>query len=604
MTDFRVSPSGPYIPVPGGSGATGPTGPTGATGATGPTLGWPGSLAINATTTGHTPTITAGDSLVVEDTAKVSLAPSGGSPATIAPIASKPARGVQFTSGTPALGAESGDFKFSIPGGFAAGSFLIDIGASTDPAAPHGAFRVTASANNGQDGALLEILPGHPVFAGGNANLWGGNASGNIQGGTAVISGGQNGAVLPAYLEVNGSTPTRQGFVQIFGDVGLYPLLADPGPNASLIPQFYAKNVAGQDQLFWRTPTGIVYQITPPAAGVTVGPIAGLPPASGSGRLYITDNAPVSFVDDPITSSWMGSGRSLIVEPPAAASSYTVVPAANMALIQDGPTILVAMTSTALDVMPAALLASPSLGAGNLFAVELQAVWNAAINIQYPGIQLFVGNGTTAGVSQLYGVLIYQNGMLLGFAETQWTLGGGRAAEGVELQFSASQLVIGDATVRLRLLSDGTLLHYQHSVDGIEWYDKASGALPAGLTHHGFSIGACVGAGSDPLSKGRILKHKLLTGASAVYSQVIDTATGAGVPIQCTTLAPHNLRSGDMVAIHGAGGNTAMNKAGGPAYDSGAWWVKVLDPTNFLLLKSTGNGVYTPGSATFYRVNR
>ena len=298
----------------------------------------------------------------------------------------------------------------------------------------------------------------------------------------------------------------------------------------------------------------------------------------------------------PETTSWRGALRSLIIEPPPLVGAYTVVPGTAMELVQEGPILYATMTDPAIGVLPAALIAASLSG---VFSVELQAIWTPPNNQQFPAVGVLVSTGTSAGVSQVYTFQIYQNGMILGLVDAQWTLGGGRGPIGIGLEFGGAPVVIGDATVRLRLLSDGVLLHYQHSADGIEWYDKASAALPGALTHYGFSIGGSPSNGPG-LAKGRILKHKY---SATVPQGVISAASGAGVPIQCTC-AGHGLRSGDMVAIHGAVGNTAMNTVVGPAYNSGTWWIKVIDPNIFLLLSSVGNGTYTPGSATFYRTNR
>jgi hypothetical protein len=59
-------------------------------------------------------------------------------------------------------------------------------------------------------------------------------------------------------------------------------------------------------------------------------------------------------------------------------------------------------------------------------------------------------------------------------------------------------------------------------------------------------------------------------------------------PIVATTSAPHNLSTGNSVAVSGATGNTAAN---------GTWTITVLSPTTFSLDTSVGNGAYT-GSAS------
>ena len=70
----------------------------------------------------------------------------------------------------------------------------------------------------------------------------------------------------------------------------------------------------------------------------------------------------------------------------------------------------------------------------------------------------------------------------------------------------------------------------------------------------------------------------------APYS-LITNATNA-TPIQVTTLQPHGLVSGTQVTISGVGGNTAANAT---------WTITVVDPSNFTLNTSVGNGAYTSG---------
>jgi hypothetical protein len=65
----------------------------------------------------------------------------------------------------------------------------------------------------------------------------------------------------------------------------------------------------------------------------------------------------------------------------------------------------------------------------------------------------------------------------------------------------------------------------------------------------------------------------------------VANATNAS-PIQITTTAAHSLTTGDVVTVAGVGGNTAAN---------GAWFITVIDATNFTLSSSAGNGAYTSG---------
>lgn len=65
----------------------------------------------------------------------------------------------------------------------------------------------------------------------------------------------------------------------------------------------------------------------------------------------------------------------------------------------------------------------------------------------------------------------------------------------------------------------------------------------------------------------------------------VTNATNAS-PIQITTATAHGLSSGDVVVVDQVLGNTAAN---------GAWFITVVDPTNFTLSSSSGSGAYTSG---------
>lgn len=83
--------------------------------------------------------------------------------------------------------------------------------------------------------------------------------------------------------------------------------------------------------------------------------------------------------------------------------------------------------------------------------------------------------------------------------------------------------------------------------------------------------------------------NHVVRGSLLVPANIAGTVTGAtnANPIQITTLAAHNLNSGDTVTITGVTGNTAAN---------GSFVVTVVDATNFTIAIA-GNGSYVSGGS-------
>ncbi len=71
----------------------------------------------------------------------------------------------------------------------------------------------------------------------------------------------------------------------------------------------------------------------------------------------------------------------------------------------------------------------------------------------------------------------------------------------------------------------------------------------------------------------------------------ISAATNA-TPVQITTTTAHGMSTGDIVKVDQCTGNTGAN---------GDWFIIVLNPTQFTLSSSTGNGAYTGGGKTGLR---
>jgi hypothetical protein len=78
-------------------------------------------------------------------------------------------------------------------------------------------------------------------------------------------------------------------------------------------------------------------------------------------------------------------------------------------------------------------------------------------------------------------------------------------------------------------------------------------------------------------------------GVTLAYSGKITNATAA-TPIQITS-NNHGLTTGQTVTVFGVQGNTAANNPGLPP-----WTITVVDPNNFTLNGSKGNGAYVPNT--------
>lgn len=83
------------------------------------------------------------------------------------------------------------------------------------------------------------------------------------------------------------------------------------------------------------------------------------------------------------------------------------------------------------------------------------------------------------------------------------------------------------------------------------------------------------------------------TVGEVVYGAWLETSGSTGVVADATNASPiniedvaHGLTTGDVVTVVGVTGNTAAN---------GTWVITVIDPDNFTLNGSVGNGAYVSG---------
>src|SRR5262249_23292319 len=90
--------------------------------------------------------------------------------------------------------------------------------------------------------------------------------------------------------------------------------------------------------------------------------------------------------------------------------------------------------------------------------------------------------------------------------------------------------------------------------------------------------------------------HRLFEGSNGALdpgygSQAISAATNT-TPITATTGAAHGYITGQQVVVTNGTGNTGVN---------GTYFVQVVNSTQFNLIGSAGNGVYSPNSAKVAR---
>ena len=315
-----------------------------------------------------------------------------------------------------------------------------------------------------------------------------------------------------------------------------------------------------------------------------VGPITALPSITptGSGKIYICNDAPLGYIDNPLTSTWQ-SFRARLVEPPPLVGLYTSI-SAGITVDQLGPALVASMKVFARSQYITALIPSvfPSV-----WSVELEALWEPIYGLDYPQFFLGITDATT----------VYATGMVRaagssGVICTSGPIGGGYGLEAFSTVDETT--VLGEQTLRFRVLSDGNMLHQQFSIDGFTWYDRQIRALPAGLAAHGFGF-INTNAGGSTYQKAVVTKHKY-----AIPPQWNVTGmTGNGVPIVVTIDGVSTLRNGDMVSIYGVTGNTAANTGTTGSWSGGSFagaaWISDVSGQNFTLTGLTGNGAWAGG---------
>jgi hypothetical protein len=289
----------------------------------------------------------------------------------------------------------------------------------------------------------------------------------------------------------------------------------------------------------------------------------------------------------------------------ASAAGYTMVgnPTSTLTLVQLADTIRAVTTliaGTTLGIGPttgnyAALIQSNALGPTAPWTVNLIATFNGSVFSQYPGIGVVVANGltgaTTGGpASTGYGVMAYddENNAPFVFLD-EFGIGATRISAVSAANNNISNFIHGTGRLHLRLLNDQVNMHFQASTDGYHYTDVGATACPTGLTAWGFALGTDVANGTV-FGMGLIHENSL----SAPTQYPVATSTGVTFPTVLGLGTTHSILPGDVVAIHGMTGNTAVNTGAALGTLASGVIVSAVGATS-ITLGITGNGTGNPG---------
>ena len=144
------------------------------------------------------------------------------------------------------------------------------------------------------------------------------------------------------------------------------------------------------------------------AGGNLSGPSTAIPAATGTGRIYLCDDIPASFLDDPTTSAWKTYTGGSMPGSPVPSTGWTAIGAASVT--PRGSSVMVAGGYT--NKQNCILRAIPSgvnISGGPWIA---EAVYDPRFTShQYPSMGLILANGTTSGTSVGIFHGIYQYGI-------------------------------------------------------------------------------------------------------------------------------------------------------------------------------------------------
>lgn len=323
-------------------------------------------------------------------------------------------------------------------------------------------------------------------------------------------------------------------------------------------------------------------------AGST-GTAANRPDASGTGSFYFPSDVPVGYFDDPTSVAWKQFPFPLFTGPTTLASSYTVVGGIALSQVADAVS---AITTVNTASNAAAALVAGSLGVSATWVVTLKAQFQPGYGLQYPSIGAAVTDGTTSGTSNVYSSDCDLTALGYYLCHKQKaTLNGARISASTDIPLNAQIAGTGGA-MYFRILADGTNTHFQLSNNGARWVNVNVEATPSSLTNYGFILGNPFSS-TNSYGQAWILENRLTT---LTQPQLSVSAITNATPAVVTTTTNHNLVSGDMIALHGAGGAVSANTGTGSTSPlSGAALVNVLTPTTFQMVGVAAGGVYTSG---------
>lgn len=335
-----------------------------------------------------------------------------------------------------------------------------------------------------------------------------------------------------------------------------------------------------------------VGSFVPSTGGALVGTCANRPDASGTGQFYSCTDTPVSYIDDPTLKAWQ-QVKAPYVSAGGANDAGAFTTAGTVTVTQYGSAMLASMSQDVQAAIGAALTPG-SLGVSSTWIVETASTFSGPNGVNYPSFGVAVSTGTSAA-DTAYAMDIYNNGGVWTCQQTISHPGSGRIALNNN-QACPQYFLNGDGQIHLRLLADGTNLHYQIGNDGVWWWDWEIVTTPSSLADYGFVMGNDFAGGGHGLTRALVYKTELKP--LNVPQASINGATNAS-PVVISTSSPHGFLDGDAVAIHGVVTNTGANSGTGlgttTPVGAGAWLIHVTDSTHFQALGSSGTGTYGGG---------
>jgi hypothetical protein len=275
--------------------------------------------------------------------------------------------------------------------------------------------------------------------------------------------------------------------------------------------------------------------------GALSGLAAARPVATGSARLYLCDDVPLLYFDDPGTVAWKQYAIGGRTYGPGLAGGWTVV--GSLGLTQFADAILVSSQDKTIN-NGVALKPIPAF-AGGLWVAELAWDHNGSSNAPSDPLSgVVVTNGATSGTSTGYCLdKFMQSGPIGGWEAKHVTIG--TTTQTVVRQIAQSNLAVdGVSPLRARLYNDGTTLFYQFSANGVFWRNFWQETVPGGITNFGFLCGNFTG---------NEFCDMLVYGARAYAptSVAVSSANVAGGILTVVTQTPHGLSTGFAFTLRG-----------------------------------------------------